>query len=1169
MNRSFVRCCGRIDGGRARLRLVTAILVAGCLVAGHTLYAGDAVDAKYDRVDTQVMTPHISWCTGISAGNPKLLVIGPAWGLREAVELEQRFGLHARVIMTRISGSLVGRMYGTPQPFSPARVAERFDMELAAKPDVIVIGGVSWKQILIEHRYEILRLVHDEGKGLVYVSPPRKDPELAQLFGKKPLEENPEITNGIPWEILTAYNQRKPNEVVRSGSFGKGRWVRLDYRVQSTNHCLTPVLTDPGTDWEYEYAQSLVAKAVLWAGRRASAVRLTSAMPTGITVTGLPASLVMDFANPGGAQVVRARVFLHSRATNRLAASKEFVLKPGGQRLTLKMPVPRTPAGGYVCSAMLLGRDGRAIVWASRALTIASDLLPIAITPDREVFGAGRRITGTVRINRKLRPGEIARVAIVDNHGRLLRRMEFAALPEQIFGFAGIQPLGTNAHVLRVEVVNNNIVLARSERAISIKGRRVPAFHHAVWQEPEIDCVSRKWLAHYQEVGVDTIYRRTRDKIKEDQHFARLLAKANLFGAPEYPAFHTRTRKSPIGPVHTNPLFDPALRQRQIDKVNKTMRAYAPVDVLFYCEGSDTVMHGVDFSAYTLRAFRQAMQDRYEKIDVLNREWGTAFKAWDEVVPPTLAACRKSGNFIPWILHQRFMETIYNENRHMLRGLIEAGDPGTPMGPDGYGRLNVNDGADWWQIMGKVSFVNLYRYQDPPQMEIVRSLARHFPQVKLRSLYYGSYTGEFGDYALMRQIPWFSILHDYNGLFWWTATGKTGYNGCASQMLNPDMTNTRTFDLVRREITAVRKGPARMLQASERMNLGIGIYYSQLAVHAAAAYSHPSFLVRSSASYQKILEDLGCQYDYVAEAQIDNGMLEQGKFRLLLLPYTLAMKPKTAEAIRRFVMRGGVVLANTASALYDDLLRPAANGSLFADMFGKHGEFKSVGKGGTFLTASLGAGYSGERSQSKKHAMRRIFADITRKAGARPFMALDPENMDDHADVEIVSYRAGAGYFIGILNNRDQPLAATARLPEKYHVYDVRTHSYHGQVDAWQVKMRPGTASLYACLPYAVDGVVAKSVYARVRMGGGWRCEFTVKRNPADARSIPHAICIQVLQPDGRQRPEYAQVVIADRKGKAGVSIPFALNDPTGTWKIRASDAVSGKSVTAEVVLLK
>ena len=164
-----------------------------------------------------------------------------------------------------------------------------------------------------------------------------------------------------------------------------------------------------------------------------------------------------------------------------------------------------------------------------------------------------------------------------------------------------------------------------------------------------------------------------------------------------------------------------------------------------------------------------------------------------------------------------------------------------------------------------------------------------------------------------------------------------------------------------------------------------------------------------------------------------------------------------------------------------------------------------------------------QRSQAKKQATRKVFADMMRRARGRPFMVLEPDAGDDHAEGEVVSYAAGAGYVVGGLNNRDQPLAATARLPGKYHVYDVRTHEYQGLVDAWQVRMKPGTAALYACLPYAVSAIVAEPASARARMGDLWQGKFSIKRNPSDASSAPHAIRIQVLQPDNKPRPEYAE----------------------------------------------
>ncbi|MGM0494454.1 MAG: hypothetical protein ACQER1_16095, partial [Armatimonadota bacterium] len=57
---------------------------------------------------------------------------------------------------------------------------------------------------------------------------------------------------------------------------------------------------------------------------------------------------------------------------------------------------------------------------------------------------------------------------------------------------------------------------------------------------------------------------------------------------------------------------------------------------------------------------------------------------------------------------------------------------------------------------------------------------------------------------------------------------------------------------------------------------------------------------------------------------------------------------------------------------------------------------------------------------------------------------------------------------------------------------------------------------------------------------------------------------VTVIGPDGEERPWYADNGrIAD--GVASGSFTPALNDPTGTWTIRALDIITGETAEAEV----
>jgi hypothetical protein len=57
-----------------------------------------------------------------------------------------------------------------------------------------------------------------------------------------------------------------------------------------------------------------------------------------------------------------------------------------------------------------------------------------------------------------------------------------------------------------------------------------------------------------------------------------------------------------------------------------------------------------------------------------------------------------------------------------------------------------------------------------------------------------------------------------------------------------------------------------------------------------------------------------------------------------------------------------------------------------------------------------------------------------------------------------------------------------------------------------------------------------------------------------------------VTGPDGAFRPEYAQVTVVEQP-EATFTLPSALNDPAGDYRIRAADVLTGASAEATVRL--
>ncbi|HUS59048.1 MAG TPA: alpha-amylase family protein [Planctomycetota bacterium] len=83
--------------------------------------------------------------------------------------------------------------------------------------------------------------------------------------------------------------------------------------------------------------------------------------------------------------------------------------------------------------------------------------------------------------------------------------------------------------------------------------------------------------------------------------------------------------------------------------------------------------------------------------------------------------------------------------------------------------------------------------------------------------------------------------------------------------------------------------------------------------------------------WDRILNSLDIQYDFVTEDQVRAGRL--GQYKMLIMPSVQALPADVAGGIRQFVQNGGLALATSAPALYGDDMEQKGAGQL-ADVFG-------------------------------------------------------------------------------------------------------------------------------------------------------------------------------------------------------------------------------------------
>jgi hypothetical protein len=165
------------------------------------------------------------------------------------------------------------------------------------------------------------------------------------------------------------------------------------------------------------------------------------------------------------------------------------------------------------------------------------------------------------------------------------------------------------------------------------------------------------------------------------------------------------------------------------------------------------------------------------------------------------------------------------------------------------------------------------------------------------------------------------------------------------------------------------------------------------------------------------------------------------------------------------------------------------------------------------------------------------------------------------------SARFGKGdlTYIGVVSGRSLEslrVPYQIQIPEKKHVYSVRTRQYLGYHDLFTFKLDEKTrraGDIISLLPYKVEGL---DVEARSSVRPGEKLSFAVRVLPDAAQSQRHVIAVRAVDPKGNDLHWYRHSVETD-DGVASSFIGIPANAPIGKWILYLTDTASG--VTRDV----
>jgi hypothetical protein len=328
-------------------------------------------------------------------------------------------------------------------------------------------------------------------------------------------------------------------------------------------------------------------------------------------------------------------------------------------------------------------------------------------------------------------------------------------------------------------------------------------------------------------------------------------------------------------------------------------------------------------------------------------------------------------------------------------------------------------------------------------------------------------------------------------------------------ILNPDLTFSEQGKDLAKTFGRIQSGIGRVFMNSKVREDGVAIHFSMASIRGAwiqdgkirpnignvmgtsAKYAD---LVKRRDAWVRELERQGLQFRFLATPQIERGELD--KYKVLILPYSIALSDREAKAIERFIEHGGTVYTDEQTGRMDERCHWRER-VLF--------------------------------SQPAKGLIQRGPGPLD----VRPALRFDGQFLMTVRDF-------GNSRLLGAL----PATAGTVELPATNQVrYDL----LRGGIAGARLETSPEMPVLL---------VERSTRIAKLEITPALEVRLTDEHGAPVDRSV---VRLEVYDPVGMLIRHYSRNYTV-RDGIARLEVPLALNDAKGKWRLRVRDVVSGIS---------
>lgn len=1156
------------------------------------------------KVSEEVVTPHVEWFKPYSGGKPKVLFIQHFRHVRTIVELAQRLSIDYDVptIMEKgycFSGIVPPVSEETGENIDSKPYYEALEQIICGdkRYDVIVYGcSVPWKELTMKTKAALVERLKN-GTALIADENTLKSQDLAELFSKG--EPFPTIKEA--WREWQSLVWKDEGDSLEGNGEKGGRIIKCPIRNSAiffTHEFCRALLwaakMEPRTILEFPSKESSFDRETLHAN-------------------GMPLKVV----SPSGGHVTVETVFtdgtLASDDHTAWSGTQEFDLKPGENLLTLA--IPALTVGHYTVGAIV--KDGSGVLNSSvRKIELTDPLKIDKIVAGKAVCKSNEPVTGAIEVSNSGTGDSELECAIEfsDNWGRIIAasssrfKLEPGKRESIPFSFLQSNPLSV-IHKVEAKLLKGKSVVATKRLEVTFPEQAYKDDDYLAFTWPGSD--GSIW-GGWEKYGSPIL----RDYCGFNLEMSGNGAKSTERNCKYYrfgllgDAYNDWQTCKDRG-VRKFCFNDPSVVKKFTEDAEKWAEEGARYGWFALNVGDEVSLthwespSEICFCPLCKNGFAQWIKSKYTNLETLNSEWATEFKDWSQVEPMIESEAKDRPNFAPWSDYRVFMEDSYADFFMKMRKASVDKTPGARFSVCGVQPGHPYSGYDWWKLRDVFEFVMPYF-----STAALRSFNDHgkygkytgyriSPEQQTKDSWSFFFEGQFvfsyflGEYPL---LPDYTISHTYadpvkensdrfergiGKLFIKTARQGDGIAIHCSQpsihvnyMLKyrekaaPDFLRTYRSEVSSLESVLKDLGYDPSYISNEEIESGkltpgkirMLVLPLSTAISAKEAEAIRSYVEAGGIVLADCLIGLynehgkpygkGCLDDLFgierSQPASDRLSYQPCKFDGSTKEMVFVLESGVSQKDSKPILSMGSTMESKVAGF--TLSEPARGGSAAF--------LKESGKGRAIYLSFLSE-YSKNPASASDIAP--LFKQILQAAGLP-----EPEVKVKSADAQpalcqVLRHKFGDGksLFLGFMV-RDGLVAdgktCKVEFPGEFHVYDLLKGGLVKKGTSFEITPIPGIGSLYAALPYSVEGL---ELSCQEKVVPGTSLPYNLKILSSDGKVEYHVIRLEILNPDGKEEKCYTANLEA-QNGVCKGSLDIALNAPPGKWTLKARDILTG-----------